>query len=212
MRTALATALLSVSLLATPLASQTVTIGPGVTPPPGTTIAYNRNLGLPQGQTFVVPFGFPVLQELRWFPLISSNDFETATLTFELYLWNGTAPVGAPVASVPIEFMVDAASTPFTGSLALIEGQSYLAMMVGGADDYGIIGFDPFRGDIYADGSFVFFDGTDWQSTTGREGPYDAHFAATFAGTTVPEPSTVVLTAAGLVAVLGLVRRRGSHA
>ncbi len=212
MRTSLITGFLAAAALASPLASQTVTIGPGITPPPGSTTAWNPSLGLPQGQTFVVPFGFPVLQELRWFPLISTDDWETAELTFELYLWNGTAPVGAPVASVPLEFMVDAASTPFSGSLELIEGQSYLAMMTGGTGDYGIVGFDPYGGDIYTGGSYVFFDGNAWQSTTGREGPYDARFAATFAATTVPEPATVVLMAAGLLAVLGLVRRRGSHA
>src|SRR5688500_15243641 len=76
-------------------AGQTVTIGPGATQEAGEVAIYHFGLGSPQGQTFVVPLGFPILQEFRWL-LGTSQDAGAVnpSMTFELFLWDGSAPAG----------------------------------------------------------------------------------------------------------------------
>ncbi len=211
MRTAPALLFALVAALGSPASAQTTTIGSGLASGPGTSVVWNSSLGLPQGQTFIVPAGFPVLQEIRFYSALLGPITATSTLTFELYLWNGTAPVGPAVTSLPVNIMVNDADKPFTGSLQLIEGQSYLALLVGGGTTSAALGFDPSGADRYAGGSLVFFDGSAWRATSGREGPYDAYFTATFGTSTVPEPTTVWLMGAGLVGLIGMARRRQAN-
>lgn len=205
---AVATLLAAAGPVARPAAAQTVTIG--FTFGPGDAATFSDGIGPPQGQTFVVPIGFPVLQEFRWYVgTARPSDAVDPTLAFEIHAWDGSAPVGGAVASVPLPFAPTNLSTPiFSGALPLVAGEAYVALIVGGNRGVGTAGYDPSGADRYADGTFVFFDGAAWQTMRGADGPFDTYFMATFGTTAVPEPATVTLVGAGLVGIATLARRR----
>ena len=55
---------------------------------------------------------------------------------------------------MPATFMFPDAETPFTGMLPLIEGQSYLALLVGGNGGVSVPGYDPSGAERYGGGKF----------------------------------------------------------
>src|SRR5688572_24053550 len=169
-------ALAVVALLAGPsvgpsvAAAQTVTVGPGPDVPPGETIVYRTGLSDWQGQTFLVPLGFPVLQEFRWNIAIAwDQNVPDPSMTLQIHAWDGSAPLGPALFSQLLPFQPNGGDPPvFVGALPLVPGQTYLASLLGANEGVGAPGTFPPGENPYPDGSFVYFDGTAWQTLVGR--------------------------------------------
>jgi hypothetical protein len=207
------------SLLALSLAAastsrgQTVTVGTGATPDPGDLVA--STLSLPgQGQTFTVPVGFSELRELV-FPYVLTVSVrvpsQDRSLALEIFAWDGAAPSGPALFSAPLPVSASDGTVPqFSGALPLTPGQTYLALLHGGGVGPGVPRV-PGAADPYPGGSWVGFDGVSYVTRFGTDDELDARFSATFgagAVTATPEPATVALLGAGLLAAAVAARRR----
>jgi hypothetical protein len=168
-----------------------------------------------QGQTFVVPAGFPILQSFAFNLGISGPGNET--LTFEVFEWDGVTTTGAALVSLTVPGFVTT-DPIFTGGLALTPGSSYLAFLRGGlAQPMLGLALDVPIPNPYASGLWVYQDANgDFQtlisSRLGDEGPWDARFEAVFATNPVPEPATLFMLGGGFaaMAIFQRARRSGS--
>jgi hypothetical protein len=227
LRTLLTRAAVLVAAASAPAAAQ-VTIGPGAPDP----LAPNSvgPLGIDAlfetiaptykavAQTFVTPAGAPVLQSFRFW---LSDFFGGADLRLRgsVYAFDTDHLVGPALyasALVPGSAALDFEPVDFNvGALALSPGATYALVLsaLDGSPDGATNLVGATNGDDYAPGAFYVATAPDpaalFAAGAFSPAPFapDAAFEATFAAA-VPEPATVVLVAGGLVAIVGVARRR----
>ena len=157
------------------------------------------------GQLFTVPVGDHILQS---FSLTLSSASNTA---FEIYAMGpGPTRGSSALFTQAIAATTGLETLTFTpvGGLTLTSGAQYAAMIAIDTDETVSLEHDDTNS--YAGGSFVFCSGGNLLCLDDLVGADDVAFQATFVGplVTVPEPSTWLLTGAGLLALGGLARRR----
>ena len=172
--------------------------------------------GMPNSQTYGQVINVPLIDTH-----LASFQFEMnlpASISFrgEVYAWDGSKASGsslfqsAPTSTAGTGMQL---ITFNTGALPLVAGQQYVIFATASFDNVGHSGMGSWgtvTTDPYANGTFVFLNnGTDtslWttQNWTVLNPGTDLAFTATF---TTPEPATLGLLGASLVA-LGIVRRR----
>jgi hypothetical protein len=212
--------------IAGPAAAQT-TIGAGG----GSFVqSWGKDGGTPNtqtyGQTITTPTDNILTSFSFWLGRTSTNfpDPSDVSLSFMAYVyqWNS----GASMATGPALYTSGVythnatPATPFTeyafytGGLSLIPGSTYaLFLSTSGLAGDGHIMWEAATGDDYTGGSFIFHNnGEDkslWTTDPWAAGfASDLHFEATFAGSTVPEPSTWLMLATGLLGLGGVAVRR----
>jgi hypothetical protein len=227
---ALAAALMTSTASADVIVSTITGTGPGVNGPAwngSTSIApwgtVSSGATPTYGETFIDPAGNPLLQSMTF--EIQNTSGSSIPFQAYVYQWTGTALTGPAVfASAPTSVASAVgfqAITVATGGTALTPGNQYIAFFstIGdggpatGAVSWGFMQNPP--GDnAYTGGTFAFNNNTTfpplftpnatWNTTFGN----DLAFSLSFS--TVPEPSSTVLTALGsaVVGMTSLVRRR----
>jgi hypothetical protein len=198
-----AAALLAI-VAAAPAAAQTVTIG-NASAVGSNSIGHYAPGTVWIGQTFVVPEVSNILQSF------ALRTYGNTAATFELYAFDGTALVGAPLFTHALEEGpgTQHQAISFGSGLQLASAASYAAVVRVEQGDYVAVAWSG-GSDAYAGGGFLTcFTG----STTCTVANVDATFGATFVServTATPEPATVALLGGGLFALggVGAVRRR----
>jgi hypothetical protein len=184
--------------------------------------SFIASFGIPDtqtyGQTVTVPLGLPVLQSFSFEMQLPT------TLAFrgEVYAWDGTRAAGPNLFESGVTSTSDGSVfqliTFNTGGITLVPGDVYVLFASSSKDNsghsgggsWGVTQFD----DTYAGGTSVYInngsDTAQWTSMAWDAVPGDMAFQATFAsGSGVPEPSTALLFASGLIALaLATLRRR----
>lgn len=214
---------------ASPTAAQT-TIGAGG----GSFVqSWGKDAGTPNTQTYGQAITAPTDNILTsfsfWLGKTSTNfpDPSNPSLSFMAYVYGwseGTSmATGSALYTSGVYTHNATPDSPFTeytfstGGLTLTAGNMYaLFLSTSGLTGDGHIQWEAATSDEYAGGHFIFQNNGEstsaWTTSAWGSGfASDLHFEATFASTTVPEPSTWVMLITGLLAlgVVALRRRRG---